>query len=114
MVTCSDTSEDRFSRDVAQFKSLNLSTYYLCKVGSLIRILSLIRITIIIRTVSIFDFLCLLYKANNRIEILISTRTFEPPHDKTNKMACAPSENSNQPGHPPSLIRVFAVRSMGS
>ena len=26
----------------------------------------------------------------------------------------APSEESDQPGHPPSLIRVFAVRSMGS
>ena len=34
----------------------------------------------------------------------------EPPHDKTNIMACAPSEDSDQPGHPPSLIRVFAVR----
>ena len=37
-------------------------------------------------------------------------RINEPPHDKTNKMACAPSEDSDQPGHPPSLIRVFAVR----
>ena len=27
---------------------------------------------------------------------------------------CALSEDSDQPGHPPSLIRVFAVRSMGS
>ena len=27
---------------------------------------------------------------------------------KTNKMACAPSKD--QPGHPPSLIRVFTVR----
>ena len=36
--------------------------------------------------------------------------TFEPPHDKTSKMACAPSEDSDQPGHPPSLTRVFAVR----
>ena len=36
------------------------------------------------------------------------------PHDKTNKVACAPSEDSDQPGHPPSLIRVFAVRSVGS
>ena len=34
----------------------------------------------------------------------------EPPHDKTNKMTCAPSEDSDQPGHSPSLIRVFAVR----
>ena len=34
----------------------------------------------------------------------------EPLHDKTSKMACAPSEDSDQPGHPPSLIRVFAVR----
>ena len=39
---------------------------------------------------------------------------FEPPHDKTNKMICAPSEDSDQPGHPPSLIRVFAVCPMGS
>ena len=38
----------------------------------------------------------------------------ELPHDKTNKMACAPREDSDQPGHPHSLIRVFAVRSMGS
>ena len=27
---------------------------------------------------------------------------------------CAPSEDSDQPGHPPSPIRVFAVRSVGS
>ena len=27
---------------------------------------------------------------------------------------CAPSENSDQPGYPPCLIRFFAVRSMGS
>ena len=31
--------------------------------------------------------------------------TFEPPLDKTNKMVCVPSgEDSDQPGHPPSLI----------
>ena len=36
--------------------------------------------------------------------------TYEPPHDKTYKMACASSEDSDQSGHPPSLIRVFAVR----
>ena len=34
----------------------------------------------------------------------------EPPHDKANKMAYTPSEDSDQLGHPPSLIRVFAVR----
>ena len=42
------------------------------------------------------------------LQIIIFTN--EPPHDKTNKMVCAPSEDSDQPGHPPSLIRVFAVR----
>ena len=31
----------------------------------------------------------------------------ESAHDKTYKMACASSEDSDQPGHPPSLIRVF-------
>ena len=25
----------------------------------------------------------------------------ESPHDKTNKIACAPSEDSDQPEHPP-------------
>ena len=39
--------------------------------------------------------------------------SFEPANDKT-KMASAPSEDSDQPGHPPSLIRVLAMRSMGS
>ena len=34
----------------------------------------------------------------------------EPPRDKTNKMSYAPSEDSDQPWHSPSLIRVFAVR----
>ena len=47
------------------------------------------------------------------------TGTNEPPHDKTNKNACVPSEDMNQPGrskdsdqpgHPLSLIRVFTVR----
>ena len=37
--------------------------------------------------------------------------TFEPRHDKTSKISHgAPSKDSDQPGHPPSLIRVFAVR----
>ena len=34
----------------------------------------------------------------------------EPPHDKTNKMVGEPSEDTDQPGHPPSVFRVFAVR----
>ena len=34
---------------------------------------------------------------------------FELPYDKTNKTTCAPTEDSDQPGHLPSLIRVFAV-----
>ena len=32
---------------------------------------------------------------------------FAPPHDKTNKMT-VPSEDSDQPGYLPSLIRVFS------
>ena len=31
----------------------------------------------------------------------------QPPHDKTNKMSCAPSEDSDQPGHPPSLTSLL-------
>ena len=44
------------------------------------------------------------------MSILSIVTVYEPRHDKTNKVACAPSEDSDQPGHPPSLIRVFAVR----
>ena len=40
--------------------------------------------------------------------------TYQPAHDKTYKMLCAPSEYSYQPGHPPSPIRAFTVRSVGS
>ena len=39
-------------------------------------------------------------------------KTNEPPHDKTNKMACVPSEDSDQLRHSPSLIIVFTVRSV--
>ena len=47
----------------------------------------------------------------NPVKIMkIRTPKNEPHRDKTNKMACAPNEDSDQPGHPPSLIRVFAVR----
>ena len=31
-------------------------------------------------------------------------RVIEPPHDKTNKMACAPSKDSDQTGRIPRLI----------
>ena len=39
------------------------------------------------------------------IELLSSEN--ESQHDKTNKMTCATSEDSDQPGHPTSLIKSF-------
>ena len=39
---------------------------------------------------------------------------FEPEHDKTHNLTCAPSEVSDQPGHPPSLISIFTMCFMGS
>ena len=33
---------------------------------------------------------------------LVASPAYEPQHYKTNKMTCAPSEDSDQPGHPPS------------
>ena len=56
--------------------------------------------------------LCILFVRLNRsllLLLLLLLLVFEPPHDKTNKTACAPSKTSNWPGHLPSLIRVFAV-----
>ena len=49
-------------------------------------------------------------KKNNVLNVLLIKIQTEPPHDKTNKMTCAPSKDSDRPGHPPSLIRVFALR----
>ena len=43
-----------------------------------------------------------------------TSKVYEPPHGKTNKVIFAPSEDSDQPGHSPSLIKVFDVRSMCS
>ena len=40
----------------------------------------------------------------------IAAKSFEPRHDKTNKMAVRPAKTQISPGHPPSLIKVFAVR----
>ena len=40
----------------------------------------------------------------------VASKQKEPQHDKIIKMTCAPSEDSYQPGHSSSLIRVFAVR----
>ena len=63
---------------------------------------------------------CINMKFISRIYLLTKNKTifrfwfhatwYEPPHDKTNKMTCAPSEVSEQPEHPPSLIKFFAVR----
>ena len=44
---------------------------------------------------------------------MICVYTFHQKKERnkqTNKMACAPSKDSDQPGHTSSLIRVFAVR----
>ena len=54
------------------------------------------------------------YRIFSSISHSTNKQSNETPHDKTNKMACAPSEDSDQPGHSPSLIRVFDMRSVGS
>ena len=36
--------------------------------------------------------------------VLLFPRSYEPSHDKTNKMACAPSEDSDQPGPLPVVL----------
>ena len=46
------------------------------------------------------------FKYNN-LSALCEIILYEPPHDKTNKMACGVRQAK---GHPPSVIRVFSVR----
>ena len=46
-------------------------------------------------------------------KIIFHMRINDSHHNKTNKVACSPSEVSDQPGHLPSLLRVFLVQSLG-
>ena len=69
--------------------------------------------------VSRMSFLGLVNCNSPRVTIIINTvyvcdEFYWPQRDKTNKMTCAPNEDSDQPGHPPSMTRVFAVHSVGS
>ena len=45
-----------------------------------------------------------------KTSVTTCTSIIEPEHDKTNKMTCVLSKDSDQLGHLPSLIRVFDVR----
>ena len=65
---------------------------------------------------NIFVFHYYLYINFSNVSFVVCHSIFIHWHtfDKTNKVASAPSEDSDQPGHPPSLIGVFTVRSMGS
>ena len=42
--------------------------------------------------------------SNCKLSVDWTSESVEPPHDKTNKMACVPSEDRDQLGHSPSLI----------
>ena len=53
------------------------------------------------------------YISTSLLQIRVSNyKLFGPRHDKTNKMnECVQSEDSDQTGHSPSMIRDLAVRS---
>ena len=52
-----------------------------------------------------------LHKFTGKKKIIIVR--FEPPHDKSNKMAYAPSEDSDQTGHPDQSLRCPHEESLG-
>ena len=81
-----------FSRDVAHLKSMSIK-----RIREAILAIAIPRLMVTNFYIAISAFLL--------------WRSLYGPHcNKTNKMACSPSEDFDQPGHPPSLIRVFAVR----
>ena len=69
---------------------------------------------------SLYKLFCYIHSGSDPLKIRSTCmkynniKLYEPPHDKTNKMECVPIEDQDQPGHPSSLIRVFAVCSMDS
>ena len=50
----------------------------------------------------------------DRTKVSVCPKPFEPQHDKINTMASEHREFSSQPGNEPSLIRDFAVHSVGN
>ena len=51
--------------------------------------------------------------ASRIIKRILQAYINEPPHDKTNKVACAPSEDSDQTGHPDQSLRCPHEESLG-
>ena len=52
------------------------------------------------------------YRDQIRENLITTSKSFfshEPSHDKTKKVVCVRSEDSDQPGHPSSLIRFLAI-----
>ena len=52
--------------------------------------------------------------AYDLFEVTLVVSLYQPPHDKTNKMTFAPSEDLAQSEYYPSLIRVITVRLVGN
>ena len=65
------------------------------------------RQTCISRDANSCEILMTLKKNDKRPVRTFGWHIIQPYHDKTNKMVCPPSEDSDHPGHPPSLIRVL-------
>ena len=62
-------------------------------------------------TLTHFSMISLTRTVNDHLRCISNLITYEPPHDKTNKIACAASEHSDQPGHPPNWSE-FALSSL--
>ena len=58
-------------------------------------------------------FFFLFIVVHEHLTLASNTYIIGPRHNKTKKVTVRPAK-TDQPGHPPSLIRVFAVRLMGS
>ena len=57
-----------------------------------------------------FDRIVYVYRSTKIEKMRKVTEIYKPPHDKTYKKTRATSEDSDQPAHPRSLLRVFADR----
>ena len=56
-----------------------------------------------------FGFVMLQLKSSLSLSVFNIFIKIELPHNTTNKITCASSEDSDQPGHPPSLISLHCA-----
>ena len=87
-----------------------ISTVVVCCLDSIIFLDSIAEISrLYLASVAVQAGLCLAWSETPEDTFCRVVAQTEPKHDRTNKITWAPSEDTGQPGNPPSLTEMFVL-----